>query len=85
MAFIQNFLNLLHTHMRICLCSTNTSVSQHLLNHPYICTMVKQMRRKCVPKKLRVHVDTNLESDSHDHISHGCATQRLLANGYVSN
>ena len=85
MAFIQNLLNLVHAHVRISLCSTDTDVSQHLLNHPYICAMVEQMSRERVSKKLRVHMDPDLESDSHNHISHGCATQRLLANWYVSN
>ena len=85
MAFIQNLLHLVHAHMRVSLCSTDTDVSQHLLNHPYICTMVKQMSRERVPKNLRVHMDTDLEPDSHNHIPHGCVTQLLLANWHVLN
>lgn len=85
MTFIQHLLNLAHAHVRVGLCSSNTDVSQHLLNHPNVRTVVEQMSRERVSKKLGVHMNTDPESNSNNHISHGCATQRLLADGYVSN
>jgi hypothetical protein len=77
--FIQYFLNLVHAYVRVLLGSTDTDVSQHLLNHPYICPMVKQMSRERVSKELSVYMETNLESHLHNHISHGCTTHRRLA------
>jgi hypothetical protein len=71
--------------MRISLCSTDTDVPQHFLNHPYVCTMVEQMSRERMSEKLRVHTDTDPQSDSHNHPSHSYTTQWPLPNWDVSN
>ena len=66
--------------MRVGLCSADADVAQHFLDHPYICPVVKQMGGKRMSNKLGIHVDADLEPDSHDYISHGRSTQRLAAN-----
>ena len=66
--------------MRIGLCSPDADVPQHLLNHPYVRSVVKQMRGKRMSNELRIHLDAGLETDSHNHIPHGCGSQRLPAN-----
>ena len=73
-------MNLLHAHMRVGLCSAHADVPQHLLNHPDVRSVVKQMRRECMPNELGIHMDADLESHPHDYIPHGCSAQRLPAN-----
>ena len=73
----------MHAHMGIRLRRADTDVAQHLLDHSYVCAVVEQMSRKCVSKKLRVHVYTNSESHSHDYKPDGRAAQRLLTNWHV--
>ena len=66
--------------MRVGLCSADADVAQHFLDHPYVRSVVKQMRGKRMSNKLGIHVNADLESDSHDYIPHGRSTQRLPAN-----
>ena len=66
--------------MRVGLCSTDADVPQHLLNHPYVRSVVKQMGGERMSNELGIHMDADLEPDSHDYIPHGCSTQRLPAN-----
>jgi len=66
--------------MCVGLCSTDADVPQHLLNHPYVSSVVKQMRGERMSNELRIHMHAGLEADSHDYIPHGCSAQWLPTN-----
>ena len=65
--------------MRVGLRSADAQVPQHFLNHPYVRSVVKQMCGERMSDELRIHMDADLEPDSHRYITHGCGTQRLPA------
>src|SRR5208282_785720 len=85
MTFVQNLLHLTHAHMRINLGSADIVVTQHLLNHPDVRSMIHEVRCKGMSEQLWVDMDTNPKPNSHEHTPNRYTTQWFLPNGYISN